>query len=174
MNRDAVQETIAPNRGVVHSPRRFPIVFVAVAAFAMMAMAFYAPTARWLTHSRGEHLVRADAEGRIQLDLPEGASDIRYYQHSHPEIIIATDFAITEGDFVAWAGRQGWKPKPIVGAITVWPRSRCGDSVTVVKITNGLSYHTVRRGEPNTLSVTYDRGTHRAYFTFNSEPRDEG
>ncbi len=174
MNPEAAQETIAPIRGVVHSPRRFVIVLVAVAAFVMMAIAFYAPIARWLTHSRGEHLVRADADGRIQLDVPEGASDIRYYQHSHPEIIIATDFAITEGDFVAWAARQGWTPEPIVGGITVWPRLGFGDRVTVVKIKDGLSYNTMRRGAPNTLSVTYDRGTRRAYFTFNSEPRDEG
>ena len=174
MHPDAVQQMNVPIRNAVHLRRRIAVLLVAVSAFTVMAVAFYAPSARWVTHSRGEHLVWADAEDRIRLDLPEGASDIRYYQHSHPDAVIATDFAITEDDFVAWVERRGWTPEPIVGAITVWPRSGFGDHVTVVKIKDGLSYKTIRRGAPNTLSVTYDRGTRRAYFTFNSEPRDEG
>jgi hypothetical protein len=170
--RPGVKETIGPMRGVVLSTRRFPLVLVAVAACVMIAMACYAPTAKWLAHTRGEHMVRADAEGRIQLDVPERAFDIRYAQHSHSDVVIAADFAIKEDDFVAWAERQGWVPEPTVGAITVWPGAGFGDYVTVVKTKGGLSYKTIRRPAANALSGIYDRGTHCAYFILNSEPRD--
>jgi hypothetical protein len=126
-----------------------------------------------MTRSRGEHLTRAEVDGRVQLDIPEEASDIRFYQHRHPETVIADDFAITESDFLAWAARQGWSPKPVVGSIMIWPRSGFGDRATVVEIGDGLSYDTLRRGVPNTLSATYDRRTQRAYYGFSSEPHGD-
>jgi hypothetical protein len=78
------------------------------------------------------------------------------------------DFAITEDAFLEWAARQGWKPKPIVGSVAIWPRSACGDRATMVTVTDGQDYHTLRRGEPDTLSAIYDRGTRRAYYSFRS------
>ncbi|AWM36190.1 hypothetical protein GobsT_60370 [Gemmata obscuriglobus] len=90
-----------------------------------------------------------------------------------PETVIAVDFAITEHDFVAWAVGQGWNPEPIVGSITIWPRSGFGDRATVVEVTDGLGGSTLQRGVPNTYSATYDRRTQRAYYGFCSEPCNE-
>ena len=173
MHPDAVKGMNRPIRGSIHLRYRFGILLVGASALVVMTVAFYASTARWLTRSRGEHLVWADAKDCIQLDLPAGASDVRYYQHLQPDVVIAADFAILESDFLAWAAQQGWTPKPIVGSITVWPRSGFGDRITLVKITDGLNYNTIRRGLPNRLSVTYDRGAGRAYFTFSEKPYDE-
>jgi hypothetical protein len=169
----ASPETGAPARGAIHPPRRLALLFLAGGTLVVLAVMAYAPSAQWLTRSRGEHLTRAEVEGRVQLDIPEGASDVRFYHHRRPETVVAADFAITESDFLAWAARQGWTPGPIVGSITIWPRSGFGDRATVVEVTDGLSYHTLRRGVPNTFSVTYDRRTQRAYYGFSSEPHGE-
>jgi hypothetical protein len=175
---NASPETNAPVLGVIHSPRRFALLFIAGGALVVLTIMAYALYAHRLTrspgeHLAGEHLARAEVDGRVQLDIPEGASDVRFYQHQHPETVVAVDFAITESDFLAWTTRQGWTPKPIVGAITIWPRSRFGDRATVVHVTNGLRYDTIRRGAPNTFWLTYDWGTQRAYYGFSSEPYDE-
>lgn len=111
-----------------------------------------------------------EAKGRVRLDLPDAASDIRFYQHLRPHQVVVVDFAITEDVFLEWAARQQWKSKPIVGSVAIWPRSACGDRATVVTVTDGHGYHTIRRGEPDTLSVTYDRGTRRAFYSFRSKP----
>jgi len=170
---DALPETNAPICRALHLPRRLTLLLVAVSALALLTIAAYGPSARWLTRSRGEHLTRAEVEGCVPLDLPEGAFDVRIYQHRHPETVVAVDFAITERDFLAWAARQAWTPEPIVGGITIWPRSGFSDQVTMVQVRDGLNYHTLWRGAPNTFSVTYDRGTQRAYYGFTSEPRGE-
>lgn len=143
--------------------------FESVVLFGTM---LYAPTARWWTRSSGEHLTLGMARGQVRLDLPDGAADIRFYQHLQPAEVIVVDFAIAEDVFLEWASRQGWKPKPIVGSVTICPRSAFGDRATVVTVTDGQDYHTLRRGEPDTLSVTYDRATQRAFYSFRSEPRD--
>jgi hypothetical protein len=169
----ALSETNAPIRGTSHQSRRFALLLIAGGVLVVLALTAYAPSARWLTRSRGEHLTRAEVEGRVQLDIPQEASDIRFYQHRRPETVVAADFAITEGDFLDWAARQGWTPEPIVGGITIWPRSGFGDRATVVEVSDGLNYHTLRRGVPNTFSVTYDRLAQRAYYGFSSEPHGE-
>lgn len=166
-------ETNAPVPGATHPSRRFALLFIASGVLVVLTITAYAPSARWLTRSRGEHLERAEVEGRVQLDIPREASDIRFYQHRHPETVVAADFAITENDFLAWAARQGWTPEPVIGGITIWPRSDFGDQATVVEVTDGLNYHTLRRGVLNTFSVTYDRRTRRAYYGFSSEPHGE-
>lgn len=58
--------------------------------------------------------------------------------------------------------------KPIVGSVRIWPRSAFGDRAAVVTVTDGQDYDTLRRGEPDTLSATYDRGTRRAFYSFRS------
>jgi hypothetical protein len=155
------------------SPRRFTLGLVALIGLLGLSVAAYTPAARWLTRSRGEHRTLEEATGRIRLDLPAGASDIRYYQHLHPDQVVVVDFAITEDGFLEWANRQGWKPRQVFGEITIWPRSAFGDRATVVNVTDGLDYTTLSRGARNTFSVTYDRGTRRAYYEFCSEPRGE-
>jgi hypothetical protein len=167
---DALRDTRDPIRGTATSPGRFALYLAAVGGFVVLAIAAYGPCARWLTRSRGEHLTLAEAQGRVRLDLPAGASDIRFYQHLHPDQVIVVDFAATEGDFLAWAAQQGWKPERVVGSVTIWPRSVFGDRSTMVTVTDGYGYHTLQRGAPNTFSVTYDRGTRRAYYQFSSEP----
>ena len=131
-----------------------------------------APTARWWTRSSGEHLTLGMARGQVRLDLPDGAADIRFYQHLQPAEVVVVDFAIAEDVFLKWAARQGWKPEPVVGSVRIWPRSAFGDWATVVTVTDGHVYRTLRRGEPDTLSVTYDRGTRRAFYSFRSEARN--
>lgn len=174
MHPGALSETNAPIRGASHQSRRFALLLIAGGVLVVLAITAYAPSARWPTRSRGEHLTRAEVEGRVRLDIPQEASDIRFYQHCHPETVVAVDFAITEGDFLAWAAQQGWVPEPVVGHVTIWPRSSFGDRATVVEVTDGLRYHTHLRGVPNTFSITYDRRTQRAYYVFSSEPRGEG
>lgn len=132
----------------------------------------YAPTARWWTQSSGEHQTLGEARGRVRLDLPDWTADVRFYQHLRPKKVVVVDFAIADDAFLEWAARQGWKPDPVVGSVTVWPRSAFGDWATVVTVTDGHGYHTLRRGEPGTFSVTYDRGTRRAFYGFRSEPLD--
>jgi hypothetical protein len=141
--------------------------FGSVVLFGTM---LYAPTARWWTRSSGEHLTLGMARRQVHLDLPDGAADIRFYQHLQPDEVVVVDFAITEDVFLEWAARQGWKPNPVVGSVRIWPRSAFGDWATVVTVTDGHGYHTLRRGEPDTFSVTYDRGTRRAFYSFRSRP----
>src|SRR5438034_3216126 len=141
---DARRKTKAPLRGAVPSPRRFALLLVVVGSLVVLTIAAYAPVARWLTRSRGEHLTLAEAQGRVRLDLPAGASDIRLYQHLHPDQVVVADFALTEDDFLDWAARQGWKPRRVVESVTVWPRSAFGDRSTEVTVTDGYGYHTLR------------------------------
>lgn len=156
------------------SKRRFVFLLVGIVAFVLLTVVGYAPFFQWLTHSRGEHLTLAEAKPSVHLELPEGASDIRFYQHCHPDKFIKVDFAIAEDAFLQWAAQQGWSPKPVAGSITIWPRSAFGDHDTVVHVADGYTYHNIFRGEPNTFSVTYDRATKRAYYELTSEARDEG
>lgn len=108
------------------------------------------------------------SRSRVHLNLPDDASDIRFYQHLRPDEVVLVDFAITESAFLARAREQGWKPRPIVGRVTIWPPSAFGDPDTVVTVTDGYEFNTRRRGEPNTIVVTYDRGTRRAFYRFSS------
>lgn len=153
--------------------RRQFTVLVAVGCVIALMFVVYVPLLRWWKRSHGEHLTFAEVNGRVRLNLPPVASDIRFYQHLHPDQVIVVDFAISKDDFLEWAARQGWKPEPVVGGITIWPRSDFGDRAAVITVTNGYGYHTLRRGEPNCFSVTYDRGTQRAYYEYCSEPHGE-
>lgn len=172
MDVSALPKSEPTSRGT-RLPRRFVRVLIGIGVVTALIMS-YAPTARWLTRNRGEHLTLTEAKDRARVALPDTATDIRLYQHLHPGRVVVVDFAITENDFLEWAARQGWKPERIVGSITIWPRSGFGDRVTVVSVTDGLSYDTITRGRPNTFSVTYDRGTQRAYYQFSSEPHGDG
>jgi hypothetical protein len=148
-------------------PGRWAFLVACVGGIVLAGSA-YAPVVRWWTRSGGEHMTLVEARSRVRLDLPDDPSDIRFYQHLRPDEVVLVDFAITESVFLAWAGRQGWKPKPIVGSVTIWPRSAFGDRDTVVPVTDGYEFNTLRRGEPNTFAVTYDRGTRRAFYRFSS------
>lgn len=145
-------------------------LLVSLGVTVVLILVSYPSAARWWTRNRGEHLTRVEAQGRVRLDLPAGASDIRYYQHLRPDQVIVVDFAITEGGFLEWAAQHGWRPEPVAGSITVWPRATFGDRIAKVVVTDGYSYQTLQRGVPNTFSVTYDRATQRAYYQFSSEP----
>jgi hypothetical protein len=164
----ADSQTSPPSAPLLRARLVWLLVGIGVAVTLILVM--YPPTARWWTRSRGEHLTLVEAQGRVCLDLPAEASDIRYYQHLRPDQVIVVDFAIPETAFLQWAVQQEWKPEPVVGSITIWPRSAFGDRATEVLVTNGFSYDTLQRGVPNTFSVTYDRATQRAYYEFSSEP----
>jgi hypothetical protein len=148
-------------------PGRWAFLVACVGGIVLVGSA-YAPVVRWWTRSGGEHMTLVEARARVRLDLPDDASDIRFYQHLRPDEVVLVDFAITESAFLAWAKGQGWKPKPIVGSVTIWPRSAIGDWDTVVTVTDGYEINTLRRGEPNTFAVAYDRPTRRAFYRFSS------
>jgi hypothetical protein len=155
-------------------PCRRTVLIVLAGACVITLALVYKPVARSCTSSFGEHLTLAQATVRdVHLALPSQAEDIRFYQHFQPDQSVKVDFAISEDDFLNWAEQQGWKPVPIVGSITVWPRSRFGDHETEIRIIDGYVYNTLRRGTPNTFSVVYDRQSGRAYYNFQSEPLGE-
>jgi hypothetical protein len=93
-------ETSTSIHGVIRLSRRMTFPLIAVGVLAGLMITTCGPSARWMTRSRGEHLTRAEVNGRVQVDIPEGASDVRFYQHRHPESVVAADFPITEGDFL--------------------------------------------------------------------------
>jgi hypothetical protein len=129
----------------------------------------YAPVAKWLAFTSGEHLTYQEATRRgVGLDLPTTATDIRFCQWSLPDRVVAVDFAISEDAFREWAANQGWNPEEIVGSITIWPRACFGDESTEIEVTKGLMYSTAERGASNTFSVDYDRDSGRAYYHFTS------
>jgi hypothetical protein len=162
----------APGSKPARSPRLRTMLLLGCVAFCLVAVAVYAPTARLLTRDRGEGLAAGAARGRVRLDLPAGASDIRFYQHTQPDVLVFADFAVDEAGFLEWAVRQGWRPEPVVKQVVVWPRLGFNDRATVVRITDGIKYRSnPAPGMPNAVVVTYDRKTRRAYFGYWSAPR---
>ncbi len=165
--------TPAPGRPA-RPRRRLVLALAAGAGVILLASAAYTPAARWLTRTCGEHLTVAETKSLVQPHLPADASDVRFYQHLHPDRLIFVDFTIDERGFLEWAARRDWRPEPIAGSAAVWPRLGFGDQDTVVRITNGYRYrNNAQRGAPNTVVVYYDRAARRAYYAFWSAPRDE-
>jgi hypothetical protein len=146
---------------------------VGITATLLLAENVFTPAVQRWTSIKDEHLAFSDAKGQIPLDLPADASDIRFYQHTFPDQVVAADFAISETSFLEWAKRLSWNPKPIQGSITVWPRSAFGDKVTEVQITNGLFDTNDSRGQRNVFSLVYDRAHQRAHYGFRSEARED-
>jgi hypothetical protein len=153
-------------------PRRLTTLVLVCVALILVALAAYKPASRRLTRDSGEHLTRAETPDRIRLDLPAGASDVRFYLHTRPEEVVTVDFALDEKDFLEWAAGQSWKLERIGAAVTLWPRLGFGDRQTEVKITDGYTYRNHRgRSAPNTVMVHYDRAGRRAYYAFWSAPQ---
>lgn len=149
------------------------VLLLGCVAFCLVAVAVYAPAARLMTRDRGEGLTAAAARGRVRLDLPAGASDVRFYQQTQPDELVFADFAVDEAGFLEWATRQGWKVEPVGGQVVIWPRLGFNDRATVVRITDGIQYRkNDARGMPNAVVVTYDRKTRRAYYGYWSAPRE--
>lgn len=148
-----------------------PAAIHAVAgAFSLAALAFYLSGGQTSIRSRDEHLAVEVARTRVDLPLPDESSDVRFTRDAGEERVLSVDFAVPEEAFRRWAAARGWPVKPVVGSVTIRPRAAFGDLRTVVVVTDGLSYDTLSRGEPNTVGVTYDRGTGRAYYRFDSAP----
>jgi hypothetical protein len=114
-----IQREVPLPRRSDFSPRRIVFLLAAIGGLGVLVIAAYPPIARWLTRSQGEHLTVAEARSRVRLDLPDGASDIRFYQHLRPDQEVMVDFAITESDFQMWAASQGWETEHVVGSITI-------------------------------------------------------
>ncbi len=163
----------APPPGrAARSPRRLIALLLVCVGCVLLALVVYAPVARRLTRDRGEHLTVEAARDRVRLDLPAGASDVRFYQHTRPDELVFVDFTIDEAGFLDWATRQGWKTERVREPVSVWPRLGFGDRATVVAITDGLTFrNNPGRAAPNTVVVNYDRVRRRAYYGFWSEPR---
>jgi hypothetical protein len=142
---------------------RAPLIVAIVLLLLVTACAPKAPTG-----DKGEHLTLAEVKGRVQLELPEVASDIRFYQHLNPDKVVEVEFAISEKAFLEWTAQQGWKVKPINGIVIIRPRSRFGDH-TSIDVHDGLHFRKDFRGVPNHFSVTFNRKTGRASYDFGSE-----
>lgn len=148
------------------------MTIVGVAAVVVLAAACNAPPAPPSGVDQGEHLTLAEAQGRVQLELPETAADIRFYQHLKPDQVVVVDFAVSEDAFLQWAAARGWKLNPRIGSRTIQPRLRFGDP-TKITISDGYILHHVFRGMPNPFSVTFDRKTKRVYYWFSSEAPED-
>ena len=162
----------APGSKPARSPRPQTILLLGCVAFCLVAVVVYAPAARLLTRDRGEGLTAAEVRGRVRLDLPAGASDVRFYQHSRPDELVFVDFAVDEAGFLEWTARRGWRVEPVGSRVVVWPRLGFNDRATVVRVTDGIKYRSnPAPGMPNAVVVTYDRKTRRAYYGYWSAPR---
>lgn len=139
-----------------------------MAAIVVLAAACNAPPAPPSGVDKGEHLTLAEARGRVQLELPDTAADIRFYQHLKPDQVVIVDFAISEDAFLQWAATRGWKLNSRIGSLTIQPGLRFGDP-TRITISDGYILRHIFRGEPNPFSVTFDRKTMRVYYWFSSE-----
>ncbi|HEX4612203.1 MAG TPA: hypothetical protein VH092_28675 [Urbifossiella sp.] len=178
MRREPAPGSNAPAAGRAAAARwrRLAALILGGGVCLAVAVVAYTPVVRRLTRDRDEHLTLVRAKGRVRLDLPAGATDIRFYQHLRPDQLVFVDFTVEEGVFLEWAARQGWAPERIAGGHTVWPRLGFGDRETEVRVADGYAYRNPRqRAAPNTVVVTYDRERRRAYYAYWSEPRtDEG
>jgi hypothetical protein len=172
VGRNAPKPNAPPPGRAKLSPRARLGLVVAVAGCAALLYAAYAPAVRWYTRTRGEHMTAEQVRGLVAVDLPAGAADVRFYQHLRPDRVVVVDFAVDENGFLEWAARHGWRPEPIGGGVTVWPRLGFGDRKSEVVITDGYTYRNPRqRAAPNTVLVLYDRVRRRAYYSFWSAPQ---
>lgn len=147
-------------------------VLVLVAACVVIGVVAYPSAARWWTRSRGENLTYEDARGRQPLDLPPGASDVRYYLHTQPDKVLVLDFAVDELPFLIWASTHGWAMEPLRERVALTPRLGFGDRKTEVVVADGYGYRNHQiPGAPNTVMVVYDRVKRRAFYSFWSEPQ---
>ncbi|HYH67857.1 MAG TPA: hypothetical protein VD866_24380 [Urbifossiella sp.] len=147
-------------------------LLVALAACGLVAVAAYPPAARWWTRSRGEGLTADDARGRMPLDLPPGASDVRYYLHTQPDKVLVLDFAVDEFKFLVWASSHGWAPELLRTPVTITPRLGFGDRKTTVNVADGYGFRNHRdQGAPDTVIVVYDRLRRRAFYSYFSAPQ---
>lgn len=148
-------------------------LLVAIVACGLVAVAAYPPAARWYTRSRGEHLTADDARGRQPLDLPPGASDVRYYLHTQPDRVLVLDFAVDELPFLVWASAHGWAMEPLRERAALTPRLGFGDSKTEVVVADGYGFRNHRdRTAPDTVLVVYDSVKRRAYYSYWSAPQN--
>lgn len=118
----------------------------------------------------GQQLSLGQAQSKIEISLPSQASRISYYQRNAPGRVVSLDFEIDEPSFLEWAAHQQWDAKPIVGAIRVDVLDHQGKVGKTVQVTEGHYYTTLLRGEPNTMSVVFDRPNTHAYYYFQSAP----
>ncbi len=131
-------------------------VFISAAALILLLGPFFC--SRMMASQTGTSATRAGCPVR---SLPADATQISYYVPAPMGPWTAYEFNTSPAMFKAWAAKNGWPLKPIVGGTSVrrfdW---------SIATIPNGVEYFW--QEDDSSRQVIYDSSTGRAYYQYSS------